>query len=52
MNFQRQERRTIEQLSDNDKYVIELAGYKKDTSRGNYENIPKFARGTQRSQYI
>ena len=52
MNFQRQERRTIEQLSDNDKYVIELAGYKKDTSRGDYENIPKFARGTQRSQYI
>ena len=31
---------------------VSPAGYKKDTSRGNYENIPKFARGTQRSQYI
>ena len=31
MNFQRQERRIIDELSDNDKYVIELAGYRKDT---------------------
>ena len=52
MNFQRQERRIIDELSDNDKYVIELAGYRKDTLRSSYENIPRFARGTQRSQYI
>ena len=52
MNFQRQERKIIEELSDNDKYIIELAGYRKDTLRSNYENIPRFARGTQRSQYI
>jgi len=52
MNFQKQERRVIEQLSDNDKYIIELAGYRKDTLRSNYENLPRFARGTQRSQHI
>ena len=52
MNFQRQERRIIDKLSDNDKYIIELAGYRKDTLRGNYENLQRFTRGTQRSQYI
>ena len=52
MNFQKQERRVLEELSDNDKYIIELAGYRKDTLRSNYEELPKFARGTQRSQYI
>ena len=46
MNFQRQERRIIDKLSDNDKYIIELAGYRKDTLRSNYENLPRFARGT------
>ena len=52
MNFQKQERRVLEELSDNDKYVIELAGYRKDTLRSNYEELPRFARGTQRSQHI
>ena len=52
MNFQKQERRVLEELSDNDKYIIELAGYRKDTLRSNYEEFPRFARGTQRSQYI
>ena len=52
MNFQKQERRVLEELSDNDKYIIELAGYKKDTLRSNYENLPKFARGTTRPQHI
>ena len=52
MNFQKQDRRVMEELSDNDKYIIELAGYKKDTLRSSYENLPRFTRGTQRSQYI
>ena len=52
MNFQKQERRVLEELSDNDKYIIELAGYRKDTLRSNYEELPRFARGTQRSQHI
>ena len=52
MNFQKQERRVLDELSDNDKYIIELAGYKKDTLRSNYENLPKFARGTTRPQHI
>ena len=46
MNFQKQERRVLEELSDNDKYVIELAGYRKDTLRSNSEELPRFARGT------
>ena len=52
MNFQKQQRNLIEELSDDDKYIIELAGYRKDTLRSNYENLPRFARGTQRSQHI
>ena len=52
MNFQKQERRVLEELSDNDKYIIELAVYRKDTLRSNYEDLPRFARGTQRSQHI
>ena len=52
MNFQKQERRVLDELSDNDKYIIELAGYKKDTLRSSYENLPKFARGTTRPQHI
>ena len=46
MNFQKQERKVLAELSDNDKYIIELAGYRKDTLRSNYENLPRFARGT------
>jgi hypothetical protein len=52
MNFQKQERKIIDELSDNDKYIIELAGYRKDTLRSNYENLPRITRGTQRSQHI
>ena len=52
MNFQKQERKILEELSDDDKYIIELVGYRKDTLRSNYEDLPRFARGTQRSQYI
>ena len=52
MNFQKQERKILEELSDDDKYIIELAGYRKDTLRENYENLQRFTRGAQRSQYI
>ena len=44
MNFQRQERKIVEELSDNDKYIIELSGYRKDIPRGNYEDIQRIAR--------
>ena len=49
MNFQIQERR-IEQLSpltEDDKYIIEMAGYQKLIGR-THENIQRFARGPQR----
>ena len=46
MNFQIQERRVAEiaPLSDDDKYIIELSGYRKDMPRGNYEDIQRLAR--------
>tara|TARA_B100000482_G_C12353920_1_gene198117 strand:- start:86 stop:259 length:174 start_codon:yes stop_codon:yes gene_type:complete len=44
MNFQKQERRILEELSDDDKYIIELAGYRKDMPRENYEDIYRIAR--------
>ena len=52
MNFQKQERRFVEELSDDDKYIIEIAGYRKDTLRSNYENLPRVARGITRPQHI
>ena len=53
MNFQIQERR-IEQLSpltEDDKYIIEMAGYQKLIGR-THENIPRFARRSTRPQHI
>ena len=49
MNFQIQERRLEEMkpLSEDDKYIIEMAGYQKLIGR-THENIPRFARGPQR----
>ena len=52
MNFQKQERRFVEELSDDDKYIIEIAGYRKDTLRSNYENLPRVARGPTRPQHF
>ena len=52
MNFQRQERvMTIQPLSDNDKYILELAGEGMDI-RNKYENILRTTGRTQRSQHI
>ena len=44
MNFQRQDRKIVEELSEDDKYIIELSGYRKDIPRGNYEDILRIAR--------
>ena len=54
MNFQIQERKVEEltPLSEDDKYIIEIAGYRKDTLRSNYENLPRVARGTTRPQHF
>ena len=52
MNFQKQERRFVEELSDDDKYIIEIAVNRKDTLRSNYENLPRVARGTTRPQHF
>ena len=53
MNFQKQDRQmTIKPLSDNDKYIIKMAGYERDIRNKNYENILRTTGRAQRSQYI
>ena len=56
MNFQKQSRTQsfeYEPLSDNDKYIIRLAGYRKELrNRTDDENISRITRGRLRSQYI
>jgi hypothetical protein len=52
MNFQRQERvMTIQPLSDDDKYILQLAGQGIDI-RNKYENILRTTGRNQRSQHI
>ncbi len=48
MTFQRQTRTITTPISDDDKYVIELAGYRNRQLMENtqYEKIPRFARGS------
>ena len=49
MNFQIQERRVeqLSPLSDDDKYIIQMAGYQKLIGR-QHEKLPRFARGSTR----
>ena len=52
MNFQKQARK-YEPLSDNDKYVIELAGYRKQELRGqSNEDISRTTGRSIRPEYI
>ena len=52
MNFQQQSRK-YEPLSDNDKYIIRLAGYRKQELRGRFdEDILRTTGRAVRSQYI
>ena len=53
MTFQTQGRTlNYEPLSDNDKYIIEMAGYRKETVGQADENISRIIRGNPRPQYI
>ena len=56
MNFQTQSRAKsfeYEPLSDNDKYIIRLAGYRKELrNRTTNEDILRTTRGGLRSQHI
>ena len=52
MNFQTQDRK-YEPLSENDKYIIEAIGYKKQELRGRSdEDISQITGGSVRPQYI
>ena len=53
MTFQTQERKLdCTPLSDNDKYIIEMAGYRKTEGRTPNEDIQRTPRGPTRPQYI
>jgi len=52
MNFQRQEREmAIQPLSDNDKYILQVAGHGVDI-RNKYENILRTTGRSSRPSYI
>ena len=52
MNFQ-QQNREYAPLSDNDKYIIELAGHRRGLmGKRTNEDIPRTTRGTARPQHI
>ena len=52
MTFQTQDRK-YEPLSENDKYIIDAIGYRKQELRGrSNEDISRTTRGTLRPQYI
>jgi hypothetical protein len=52
MNFQKQERQmTIQPLSDNDKYILHIAGHGIDI-RNKYENILRTTGRSSRPQHI
>ena len=49
--FLKQER-IISPISENDKYVIEMAGYAKENEGSQNEDIQRTTRGVTRPQYI
>jgi len=53
MTFQTQERKLdYKPLSENDKYIIEMAGYRKTEGRTQNEDIPRTTGRSTRPQYI
>jgi hypothetical protein len=53
MTFQTQDRTfDCTPLSDNDKYIIEMAGYRKTEGRTTNEDIQRTTGGSTRPQYI
>ena len=53
MTFQTQERTLdYKPLSENDKYIIEMAGYRKTEGRTPNEDIPRTTGRSTRPQYI
>ena len=53
MTFQTQERTfDMNPLSEDDKYVIEMSGYKKGIGLQPNENLQRITRGSTRPQYI
>ena len=53
MTFQTQDRTfDYTPLSDNDKYIIEMAGYRKTEGRTTNEDISRTTGGSTRPQYI
>ena len=52
MNFQTKARTEMPKLTEDDKYIIEMSGYKKGIRRLPNENLHRITRGAPRPQYI
>jgi len=52
MNFQTKARSEMPALTEDDKYVIEMSGYKKGIGLQPNENLQRISRGSTRPQYI
>ena len=52
MNFQTKARSEMPELTEDDKYILEMSGYKKGMGRLPNENIQRITRGAPRPQYI
>ena len=52
MNFQTKARSEMPELTEDDKYILEMSGYRKGIGRLPNENLQRITRGTPRPQYI
>ena len=52
MNFQTKARSEMPELTEDDKYILEMSGYRKGIGRLPNENLQRITRGAPRPQYI
>ncbi len=52
MNFQTKARQEMPELTEEDKYILEMSGYRKGIGQLPNENLQRITRGAPRPQYI
>ena len=52
MNFQTKARSEMPELTEEDKYILEMSGYRKGIGQLPNENLHRITRGAPRPQYI
>ena len=52
MNFQTKARSEMPELTEDDKYILEMSGYRKGIGQLPNENLQRITRGAPRPQYI